>query len=80
VACRNARCRSGLCQLRVSTSVIAVMSAARLLFPRKRKSIRDLGMSRKCQDEKFTHPDAVSVSVRCSEGLSLKSSSVVMRY
>src|SRR6516225_8189222 len=28
-----------------STSVIAVMSAARPLFPRKRKSIRDLAMS-----------------------------------
>ena len=32
-----------------SKSVIAVMSAARPLFHRKRKSIRDLAMSHKCQ-------------------------------
>jgi hypothetical protein len=32
-----------------SISVIAVMSAARPLFLRKRKSIRDLAMSQECQ-------------------------------
>ena len=32
-----------------SNSVLPVMSAARSLFPRKRKSIRDLAMSHKCQ-------------------------------
>jgi hypothetical protein len=31
-------------------SVVPVMSAARPLFPRKRKSIRDLAMSHKCQE------------------------------
>jgi len=33
-----------------SKSVFAVMSAARLLFHRKRKSIRDLAMSQTSQD------------------------------
>jgi hypothetical protein len=33
-----------------SISVMEVMSAARLLLQQKRKSIRDLAMSHKCQD------------------------------
>src|SRR4029450_954473 len=33
-----------------SNSVVPVMSAARPLFPRKRKSIRDLAMSHSCHD------------------------------
>src|SRR5262245_6070474 len=36
-----------------SNSVIAVIYAARLLLHRKRKSIRGLAMSRKCQKAKF---------------------------
>ena len=39
-----------------SNSVIPVMSAARPLFPRKRKSIRDLAMSHKRQDLNIGSP------------------------
>jgi hypothetical protein len=36
-----------------SNSVMEVMSAARPLFRRKRKSTRDLAMSQKCQERTF---------------------------
>src|SRR6266511_2327192 len=41
------------------------MSAARPLFPQKRKSIRDLAMSRKCQERSFGQPRR-SVRLRCT--------------
>ena len=45
--------RPGIREQPGSDSVIAVMSAARPLFPRKRTSIRDLAMSHSCQE--LTH-------------------------
>src|SRR5262245_12864580 len=44
-----------------SNSVIAVMSAARRLFHRKRKSICDLAMSRKCQEATYAPQQTASL-------------------
>src|SRR6266568_2124519 len=47
-------CTAGFRSATGPDSVIPVLSAARPLFPRKRKSIRDLAMSHKCHEPTFS--------------------------